>query len=119
VSNLDDLVTVIRLACMTEDRSDTEQKALLRLARKADKEWNAMTVTNRKTWEHRPVNGEPAWVLLRDLLYLEDEVQRSRELVDNQKRVTLPEKGRWKLDETIRAFDGRAHLEEKHGKGEN
>ena len=107
MTNLDDLVAVVRLACLVEDRTNAEQIALLRVARKADKEWNAMTATNRHTWEHRPVNGEPAWVLLRDLLNLEDEVDVSRELVDDQKAVTLPDKGRWKLDATVRALDGR------------
>lgn len=101
--NLDDLVTVVRLACLTEDRSNTEQRALLRVARKADTIWNKST--NGSTWERVVPRGmPPGFVRLRDLLVLEDEVDRSRELVDDQRSVKLPEKGRWKMDQTMPVY---------------
>lgn len=43
---LDDLRAVIGLACLTEDRSDDEQRALLRVAARVDNECNALTTTN-------------------------------------------------------------------------
>jgi hypothetical protein len=49
VTALDDLETVLDLAALTEDRSDREQDAMLRVAAKIDAERNAPTVTNRRT----------------------------------------------------------------------
>lgn len=48
MSALDQLALVVRLACLTEDRDNTEQKALLAVAERVDKEWNAQTITNAK-----------------------------------------------------------------------
>lgn len=49
----DDITVAIRLACLTEDRSDLEQRALLRIARSVDNELNANVVTNRRMWGDR------------------------------------------------------------------
>jgi hypothetical protein len=79
-----DLRAVIELACLTEDRSDNEQRALLRTAMRADNEANKLTVTNGRD------RTEPAWRLL-SLVY------STRELVDDQKAVSLKpiEEERW------------------------
>lgn len=106
---LDDQVTVMRLACLTEARTDSEQKAMLRVARKLDREWNEITTLNKATWEYvaNAGDGMPAYVLRRDLLGLEAEVDRSRVLEDGDKAVSLPAKGRWMLDTSVRTLDGR------------
>lgn len=46
----DDLTVAIRLACLTEDRTDAEQRALLRIARQLDNELNANVVGNSNMW---------------------------------------------------------------------
>ena len=46
---LDDLETVLSLAMLTEDRTDKEQDAMLRVAAKIDAERNALVVTNHRT----------------------------------------------------------------------
>lgn len=46
---LDDLETVLSLAMLTEDRTNQEQDAMLRVAAKIDAERNAMVVTNHRT----------------------------------------------------------------------
>jgi len=73
VSNRDDLATVIALACLTEDRSNAEQLALLRVADKVDLEFNQDTVTNQPPGSSRLV----------------DEVMGSRVLDDGQREVRL------------------------------
>lgn len=57
MSALDDLRTLVELACLTEHRTDAEQDALLRVAAKADTAANALVVTNRREG--------PAWRLYR------------------------------------------------------
>lgn len=71
-----DLRTIIELACLTEDRSDVEQRALLRMALRADNEANRLTVTNGRD------RAEAAWRLL-------SLVESTRELVDAQRPVSL------------------------------
>lgn len=44
----EDLVEVVRLAFLTEDRSDREQDALLRVCARLDTAANRVTVTNRR-----------------------------------------------------------------------
>lgn len=46
----DQLATVIRLACLSEDRSDQEQRALIALAWESDRAHNRNTVSNRGRW---------------------------------------------------------------------
>ena len=95
--NLEDLAAVVKLACLTEDRTGPEQRALLNLARKVDRAWN--TTMNRKTWErvdHGP--HRPAVRLLRPLSSLEALVESTRELGEHDRPVKLPDKGRWKLN---------------------
>lgn len=46
----EDLAAVIGLACLTEDRTNQEQLALLRVARKADNDANKNTVCNARMW---------------------------------------------------------------------
>jgi hypothetical protein len=77
--NVDDLYTVVELACLTEDRADREQASLLRVAAKIDNELNAEVVTNR-----RPRTA-PASRLL-------EWVEQSRVLSDGQREVVLPAK---------------------------
>lgn len=48
MSAVDDLALAVGLACLTEDRDDREQDALLRLAARVDTQRNALTVTNRR-----------------------------------------------------------------------
>lgn len=48
-SATEDLAVVVELACLTEDRSDAEQDALLRVAARVDAKRNALVVTNRRT----------------------------------------------------------------------
>jgi hypothetical protein len=90
VSQLDDLRAVIELACLTEDRSNDEQKALLRLAVKCDREANRLTATNNRTGE--------AWRLHRL-------VEGTRELIDDQKPVVLKADVRAKLDQKADNWD--------------
>lgn len=71
-----DLRSLIELACLTEDRANDEQRALLRMALRADNEANKLTVTNGRD------RSEPAWRLV-SLVY------STRELVDDQKPVSL------------------------------
>ena len=64
MSALDDLATVVRLACETESRTRGEQAALLRLAAKVDAEWNKQARTSpkyAKTWNEagRPMTVSP------------------------------------------------------------
>jgi len=47
MDNLTMMVTALDVACMTEDRSPTEQRALLDLALKLDKERGAFVSTNK------------------------------------------------------------------------
>lgn len=58
--NTDTAETVLRLACLTDDRSPGEQKALAELAWRIDQKRNALVTTNK-----RLEAGEPA----SDLLY--------------------------------------------------
>lgn len=46
----DDLEAVVRLACLIEDRTDQEQRSLLRTARKVDDQSNRNVVGNRRMW---------------------------------------------------------------------
>lgn len=46
----DDIALVVQLACLTEDRTNQEQLALLRIARKADNDANKNTVGNHRMW---------------------------------------------------------------------
>lgn len=41
----DDLAAVIRLACLTEDRTDADQRALINMAWRCDVTHNQLTVT--------------------------------------------------------------------------
>lgn len=66
----DDLVEVVRLACLTADRSDVEQRALLRVAERLDRAANRDTTTNQRSG--------PASRLYR-------EAEATRELVDDQR----------------------------------
>jgi hypothetical protein len=45
---LDDLALVVQLACLTEDRSKAEQKALLAIAQDVDRKWNRQASSNPK-----------------------------------------------------------------------
>jgi len=78
VTNRDDPEVVLGLACLTESRTDAEQKALLRVAKKLDRDLTKQTITNR--------HPKPAhWV---------DEVMFSRVLYDDDKPVALPKGSR-------------------------
>ena len=84
MSNAADLTTVVRLACLTEDRSDAEQKALLRVADRLDFEHNKATT------------GSPSAKPGFEPSFLYDEVQATRSLVDQQRHVELPKRrGAW------------------------
>jgi hypothetical protein len=82
VTKNDQLVIVVRLACDVEDRSDTEQRALIAFAWELDKAHNRNTTSNRG----RHVPG----FRLQDLV---SEVDESRVLHDTQKPIDKPK--RW------------------------
>lgn len=77
MTRLDDLEMVVQLAMLTEDRTDAEQRALLRVCDDIDKERNKLTVVRTN---HTGTSR------------LYDEAQESRELVDGQKYVELPKR---------------------------
>ena len=70
----DDTATVLEVACETAYRSDNEQRALLRVAWKIDKERWLDTTTN-------PRRVAP---------YLEQMVDETRRLEDGDKQIPLP-----------------------------
>lgn len=74
MTKLEDLAAVVELACLIEDRSDAEQRALLRTAMQVDNERNKFTVTNKRTG--------PASKLLAYAL-------TTRVIVDDQREVML------------------------------
>lgn len=51
--NADDLVAVVRLACLTEDRANAEQRSLLAVAERCDTELNKHTTTNKRCEKNR------------------------------------------------------------------
>lgn len=77
MGNLADLVAVVELASLTEDRSDAEQHALLRISAKVDNELNAAVARNDRV-------GPPSCWL--------NHVRYSRVLIDKQKAVDLSPK---------------------------
>lgn len=85
MKNSEQLEHVVRLATLTEDRTDAEQRALLRVAFRVDMELNSCTSRN---FEAR--RGMRSSRLLREVL-------DTRELVDAQREVLLPDKDwqRW------------------------
>ena len=54
-----DLAIIVDLACLTEDRSRTEQRALLAVAKRVDKAINAQTGTNPHLPKNRGVMPPP------------------------------------------------------------
>lgn len=85
--------TVLRFACLTEDRTDVEQRSLLALAFAADIEHNRATTTNRRFRV-----GEPS-----DLVGL---VDSSRELQPDDKRVWLTEQHAKRREHQCRVWRG-------------
>lgn len=75
----EELAAVIRLACLTECRSDQEQRALISLAWRCDVEHNKLTTTNRAL-------KQPGWEP-QDLVSL---VRASRVLEDGDREVPAP-----------------------------
>lgn len=94
------LEMVVRLACLTEHRTDQEQRALLAIAWRCDMENNRQTVTNR-------ARRRPGWEP-QDLVSV---VDATRVLEDGQRDVPVP-KGwvetweRWARDEHLWAHAG-------------
>lgn len=86
MSRTDDLRILLDLAMLTEDRTDAEQKAMLRVADQLDFAHNALVVRNAKA------QAAPDWQPSR----LYDRVLATRELDDGQRHVELPKrKGVW------------------------
>lgn len=74
MTRLDDLEAVVQLAFVTEDRTDAEQRALLRVCDDIDRQRNKQTVVRTNyTGTSR----------------LYDEAQATRVLVDKQRHVEL------------------------------
>lgn len=73
---------MVRLACLTEDRTDAEQSALLAVASRVDREHNRMTVGTR-TWG-------PGWSLQRPLSDLVSLAMDTRVLGDDDEEVGPP-----------------------------
>ena len=84
---LDDLTVAVELACLTEDRTDAEQRALLRVARRIDEDRNANVVGNRWAWGDRA--GGMSSVVQRRLSTLERQVEATRVLDEGQREVRL------------------------------
>lgn len=72
----DVLAEVVELACLAESRSNAEQRALLRVAAKVDRERSKQTVTNPPEFRRDP--------------YLERLADSSRVLEEGERRVTPP-----------------------------
>lgn len=72
----DQLALVVELACVTEDRTNDEQRALLRVAAKVDAERRKETVTNPPEWRVQP--------------YLEQLADTTRMLDEGQRRIKPP-----------------------------
>lgn len=89
MTTTDDLTTVIRLACLTKDRADNEQRALLRVARKVDQEVNANVTGNHRMWH---LAGSTYATRILPESVLEQEVDQTRVLEDGQHDVRLPVK---------------------------
>lgn len=90
MTRADELALVIELACLTGDRSNQEQRALLGIARQCDDERNRH---KRRAYEHECGMDSMHYDLL-DPSDLESLVDRSRVLEDGQKRVTLKSRNR-------------------------
>lgn len=90
MSARDDLATVVELACLTEDRTDAEQRALLRVARRLDEDANANTVGNHKWWGLNA--GSVTALVQRRLSTLERHVEATRVLDEGQHEVRLKQK---------------------------
>lgn len=86
----DDLATVVEMACLTEDRSDAEQRALLRVARRVDEDTNANTVGNHHWWGANA--GSVTSVVQRRLSTLERRAESTRVLDEGQREVHLKQK---------------------------
>lgn len=91
MTGADDLTAVIHLACLIEDRTDNEQRALLRVARKVDQEINANVIGNHRMWS---VGGDTGAVRLLPESNLVAEVEQTRVLQDGQREVHLPVKAK-------------------------
>lgn len=109
----DDERDVLQLACLTESRSDAEQRAMLRVAARLDHEYNRATTGNR----HGPWDMDrPDPIQIGPMSYLYDEVLESRLIDedDGEHHVTLKtveekrarEAGRHPLDRVDRPYDG-------------
>jgi len=81
----EELALVIQLACITEDRDDAEQRALIAWAWDCDKDHNRNTITNRA---RRAPNFE-----LQDLVSL---VQMTRVIEPERKQHEVKNPNRWK-----------------------
>lgn len=93
----DDVAMVVALACLTEDRTNQEQLALLRVARKADNEANKNVVGNHRMWGIYAGSTRATRQLPESRL--EELVDKSRAVSDfpgdKQRPVALPkQKGR-------------------------
>lgn len=75
----EELALVVGLACLAEDRTDAEQRALLRLAWDCDREHNRMVTGNR-------ARRQPGW----SPQNLVGDVLESRELQEGQREVAAP-----------------------------
>lgn len=96
--NADDLAMVVRLATLTESRTNAEQKALLAVAERCDKKANAKVSSNVRPakgalWalmpeEHRVGDNPDDWLYpTRTPSQLERDVNFSRVLEDGDRHV--------------------------------
>lgn len=93
----EDMAMVIQLACLTEDRTNQEQLALLRVARKADNDANKNVTGNDRMWGMHAGSTRAERQLPESRL--EELVDKSRCVsdhpADKQRHVALPkQKGR-------------------------
>ncbi len=58
MARLEDERAVVELACLTADRTRSEQASLMRVARRVSRQWNARTVTNKPERYTNPIDLE-------------------------------------------------------------
>lgn len=101
------LALVIRLACLTEHRTNDEQRALIRWA------WDCDVAHNKNTTSNAAARQRPGW----ELQNLVAEVMTSRKLDADYKDRPVPPPTRWEerwarwlseLDELVSAGSGGA-----------
>lgn len=94
---------VLRLACLTECRTDAEQRALLATAYRVDTDINRCMTNNRTMWAS--LNRAPWMYRLKPLSRMVELVEQTRVLEDGDKVVQLPPKQRESLAKRFKEWE--------------